>query len=333
MIKSANSRTAAPALAASTALALALTIALAAGACSRGDAGRPTAAATSAAPSTPAPSTPLELSRFKPDSDFRGRIVFQSDTDGDNEIYELTRDGVRRLTDNAWSDEYPRWSPDGTRIVFTANPRGHYDIFVMNADGTGITAVAATPADETEPAWLPDGAGLAFTRDDALWAIDLAAKRERRVLPDFSRSHGLSDFASGGGLAAFTGKRLLGWDVFAADLARATATPLTDGGKSCRPRFSRDGKTIAYVSSLADGKGDVFLMNPDGSGKVRLTARNDTVDYFPAWSPDDQDIVFCSSSEHSPKKGRWSLFLVKTSTKLVTPLFSGFEKALFPDWH
>ena len=333
MIKSANSRTAAPALAASTALALALTIALAAGACTGGDAGRPAAAATPAAPSVSAPSTSLDLSRLKPDFDFRGRIVFQSDADGDNEIYELTRDSVRRLTDNAWSDEYPRWSPDGTRIAFAANPRGNHDIFVMNADGTGTTAVAETPADETEPAWLPDGAGLAFTRDDALWAIDLAAKRERRVLPDFSRSHGLSDFAPGGGLAAFTGKRLLGWDVFAADLARATTTPLTKGGKSCRPRFSHDGRTIAYVSSLADGKGDVFLMNPDGSGKVRLTARNDTVDYFPAWSPDDQDIVFCSSSEHSPKKGRWSLFLVKTSTKLVTPLFSGFEKTLFPDWH
>lgn len=314
-----HSRTVTLALAA----ALAAALALAAAACS-GDARQKTA--------SPASAAPLKLDGLKPDFDFRGRIVFQSDADGDNEIYELTRDGVRRLTDNAWSDEYPRWSPDRTRIAFAANPRGNYDIFVMNADGSGQTAVAASPADETEPAWLPDGAGLAFTRDDVLWAIDLATKTERRVLPDFSRSHGLSDFTPGGGLAAFTGKRLFGWDVFIADLARGTATPLTDGGKGCRPRFSHDGRSIAYVSSVADGKGDIWVMNPDGSGKTRLTERSDTVDYFPAWSPDDKYIVFCSSDSHSPKKGRWSLFLVKTATKLVTPLFSGFERALFPDW-
>jgi len=305
-------------------LRITLAFVLAAAACS-GGAGQKTA--------SPAPPASIDLSLLKPDFDFRGWIIFQSDADGDNEIYELTRDGVRRLTDNAWSDEYPRWSPDRTRIAFAANPRGNYDIFVMNADGTGTAAVVETPADEAEPAWLPDGAGLAFTRGDALWAIDLAAKTEKRVLPDFARSHGLSDFASGGGLAAFTGKRLLGWDVFAADLASGAATPLTKGGKSCRPRFSGDGKRIAYVSSLADGKGDIWLMNPDGSAKTRLTERNDTVDYFPAWSPDDKYIVFCSGIEHSPKKGRWSLFLVKTATKLVTPLFSGFERALFPDWH
>ena len=73
-------------------------------------------------------------------------------------------------------------------------------------------------------------------------------------------------------------------------------------------------------------------MNPDGGGKTQITERTDTVDYFPSWSPDDKYIVFCSSAEHSPQKGRWSLFLVKAATKLVIPLFSGFERALFPDW-
>ena len=310
--------------------ALTMMLVLAGAACSGRDSGRPAAASASAAPAPAA--APPNIALLKPDFDFRGQIVFQSDADGDNEIYALTRDGIRKLTDNSWSDEYPRWSPDRTRIAFAANPRGNYDIFVMSADGTGTTAVVATQADETEPAWLADGSGLAFTRSDALWTIDLATKAERRVLPDFSRSHGLSDFAPGGGLAAFTGKRLFGWDVFAADLAHGTATPLTEGGKSCRPRFSRDGRRIAYVSSVADGKGDIWLMNPDGSGKARLTERSDTVDYFPAWSPDDKYVVFCSGAEHSPKKGRWSLFLVKTATKLVIPLFSGFERALFPDW-
>jgi Tol biopolymer transport system component len=270
----------------------------------------------------------------KPDFPFRGRIIFQSDTDGDNEIYALTKDGVQKLTDNAWSDEYPRWSPDGTRIAFTANPRGNFDIFIMSEDGSIIRPVTDSPADETEPAWFPDGSALAFTRDDnALWKIDFKTKETSRIIPDFSRTHGLSDLSPAAPLLAFTGKRLLGWDVFVHDLESGRSTALTAGGKSCRPHFSKDGRKIAFVSSKADGKGDVWTMNPDGSEKTRLTERDETSDYYPAWSPDGKYIVFCSSVEHSYKKGRWSLFLVNVNSKSVIPLFSEFERSLFPDWH
>lgn len=275
-----------------------------------------------------------ERGDMKPDFPFRGRIIFQSDMDGDSEIYALTKDGVQKLTDNTWSDEYPRWSPDGTRIAFTANPRGNFDIFIMSEDGSIITPVTDSPADETEPAWFPDGSALVFTRDDALcWKIDLKTKETSRIITDFSRVHGLSDLSPAAALLAFTGKRLLGWDVFVHDLESGRSTALTDGGKSCRPHFSKDGQKIAFVSSKADGKGDVWTMNPDGSEKSRLTERDETSDYFPAWSPDDKYIVFCSSVEHSPKKGRWSLFLVNVESKKVIPLFSGFERSLFPDWH
>jgi Tol biopolymer transport system component len=261
-------------------------------------------------------------------------ILFQSDADGDDEIYALTKDGVRKLTDNAWSDRYPRWSPDGTRIAFTANPRGNFDIFIMNADGTGVAAAVATPADETEPAWRPDGSGLAFTRgDEESWTIDFATRAESRLIPDFRRTHGILNFSPTVPLAAFTGKRTLGWDVFLLDLASGRATALTSGGKSCRPRFSPDGRTIAFVSHAADGWGDVWTMTPDGSAKTRVAGTDGRADYFPSWSPDGKEIVFCSGTEHSPKEGRWTLHILDVATRRVRPLFSAAERALFPDWH
>jgi Tol biopolymer transport system component len=161
----------------------------------------------------------------------------------------------------------------------------------------------------------------------------MKTKATTRIIPGFSRIHGLSDISPSAPLAAFTGKRLLGWDVFVYDIENRTHAALTDGGKSCRPRFSKDGRKIAFVSSAADGRGDVWIMNPDGSEKTRLTERDQTSDYFPAWSPDGRQIVFCSSEEHSPKKGRWSLYLIDVKSKRVIPFFSGPERALFPDWH
>ena len=48
------------------------------------------------------------LSARRPLADFDGRIVFQSDLGGNNDIYLLTRAGLRRLTDDPASDEFPR---------------------------------------------------------------------------------------------------------------------------------------------------------------------------------------------------------------------------------
>jgi Tol biopolymer transport system component len=279
-----------------------------------------------------APVEKRDPSGLKPAADFKGVILFQSDMDGDNDIYRMTRDGLRKLTDNSWNDEYPRWSSDGLRIAFSANPHGNYGIYVMNADGTSYASVVDSPADETEPAWLPDGSGIAFTRNDALWTIDLQTREEARVIPDYSRTHGLSDFSPAAPFVAFTGHRTVGWDVFIYDRAERRVAPITEGGRSCRPRFSPDGRKIAFVSSKADGKGDIWVMNADGTEKTRLTERDATADYYPAWSPDGLSIVFASSEGHSPKTDRWALFIVDVRSKRIIPLFSAAERALFPDW-
>ncbi|MBN2207055.1 MAG: PD40 domain-containing protein, partial [Candidatus Aminicenantes bacterium] len=86
----------------------------------------------------PGPAAVADPQALRPEFAFEGRIVFQSDMDGDNEICLLTADGVRKLTDNAWNDEFPKWSPDGSKIAFMANPNGPYILFVMNADGSGL---------------------------------------------------------------------------------------------------------------------------------------------------------------------------------------------------
>ncbi|MCL7960572.1 MAG: hypothetical protein M8861_10290 [marine benthic group bacterium] len=60
--------------------------------------------------------------------------IFVMDADGSN---------VTNLTNSPGNEGSPRWSPDGTRIVFTANYDG---VYVMNADGSGVTQIAADNA-------------------------------------------------------------------------------------------------------------------------------------------------------------------------------------------
>lgn len=86
------------------------------------------------------------------------QIAFQSDQDGDMEVYVMNADGtdVRQLTHNTLHDEGPVWAPDGTRIAYTSGPDNlNGDIWVMDADGTNQQQLMAQPGRDESPDWQP----------------------------------------------------------------------------------------------------------------------------------------------------------------------------------
>ena len=76
----------------------------------------------------------------------------------------------RFLTDNRAYDGEPAWSPDGRRIAFVRGKdetcslgcaplrRSTHEIYLMNADGTGITRLTHNGVGEASPAWQPAAA-------------------------------------------------------------------------------------------------------------------------------------------------------------------------------
>jgi TolB protein len=103
------------------------------------------------------------------------RIVFTSNRDGNAQIYSMNLDGsgLIRLTNNLYNDDHPRWSPNGTKILFQSdrdsippdpeNPGpAKQDIYVMNADGTGQTRLTTDAADDCNAVWSPDGNKIVF---------------------------------------------------------------------------------------------------------------------------------------------------------------------------
>jgi TolB protein len=113
-----------------------------------------------------------------------GRIVFTSVRDGDMEIYSMNGDGgdVRRLTHRAGPDGGPFFSPDGRQIVFRGRALSpgpelndymtllrdglwrptSLEIFVMNADGSGLRQVTELGGANFAPYFTPDGARIIF---------------------------------------------------------------------------------------------------------------------------------------------------------------------------
>jgi Tol biopolymer transport system component len=99
------------------------------------------------------------------------RIAFASTRDGGIDVFVMNADGsqVVNLTKTPESQEFgPSWSPDGTGIAFHSNrarrsgQRISQDIFVMNADGSGVQRVTTNAFDDYNPSWAPDGNEIAF---------------------------------------------------------------------------------------------------------------------------------------------------------------------------
>jgi eukaryotic-like serine/threonine-protein kinase len=71
----------------------------------------------------------------------------------------------RRLTDDAFRDRGPAWSPDGTRIAFYSDRSGVYDMWAVRPDGSGLVALTSDSRQSGFPAWSPEGNAIAFGFD------------------------------------------------------------------------------------------------------------------------------------------------------------------------
>ena len=124
-----------------------------------------------------------------------GKIAFASNRvdplGGGFDIFTMNSDGsnVNRITFDGTPDTpvypspesiNPAWSPDGSRIAFESTRSGDREIWIANADGSGLVNVSNTPGYDAEPAWSPDGTQITFTSlrsggNYDVWAVDAPA--------------------------------------------------------------------------------------------------------------------------------------------------------------
>ena len=123
-------------------------------------------------------------------------IVFDTNIDGDSEIWLITninrvlsgeQPQARKLTNNRWDDKNPKWSPDGSTIIYQSNGKGSWDIYEMEADGGNPKPLIDTIYDEVEPVWSPDKKWIMFSTNEngghyEIKAINWLSKSEQVFL-------------------------------------------------------------------------------------------------------------------------------------------------------
>jgi dipeptidyl aminopeptidase/acylaminoacyl peptidase len=238
------------------------------------------------------------------------RIVFQSNRDGDFEIYIINVDGsnLQQLTNNSnIDDKYPAVSPDGRRIAFQAKSDAERDsgweIYVMDIDGRNQTRLTSNNNWDRLPTWSPDGRQIAFISDRggqfAVYVMDANGQNVTQVSNTGERDGHVSWSINNQLVWNTGGDSSKTWRIVTSNVDGRNLKQLAGNG-NWSPEWSPDGRSIVFVSSRIGGDTNpgIFLMNADGSNQ-RLLVDGPGEDWGARWSNDGQYIVYTASPNNA----------------------------------
>jgi Tol biopolymer transport system component len=260
--------------------------------------------------------------------------------------------GERQLTEppsaeygGAWSDRWPDWAPDGSRILFTRCAYGGdvCETWTIQPDGTGpvrlgsaCTAIPPDCEDRRDASWSPGGKLVAFRRNwggsiynhipqfSELYVIDREGRHPRRLTrfakttPPYSGETAEPTWSPDGRRLAFTRQLFIGeatgksaiFVIGANARGLRRVTPWQLGGMG-PVDWSPNSRWILFGAEdfEPDEDSGLYVVHPDGSGLRRLT------DFAPAsildasFSPDGSWILF--HSQHSEPDEGSALYVVR----------------------
>ncbi|MFF5718275.1 hypothetical protein [Streptomyces buecherae] len=209
------------------------------------------------------------------------QLVFVSRRDERRpQVYLRAADGsVRRLT-SGHDAAHPRLTPDGQAVVFdsaeSAGPgdRRQRDLWLVRVDGSGLTRLTGTPANEEWPTVSPDGQRLAYTSDG-----DPLVGRQAYVRP-----------LAGGAAKRFTDPV----NGTASDLAW---NPVVNGAHRSKIAYTATGSAGPRLrwTTESGGGGDLLLFDDEVGWQARGAA----------WLPDGKGFLFISPEKSCVCKTEW----------------------------
>jgi uncharacterized protein YjdB len=195
-----------------------------------------------------------------------GEIVVASSRAGKFQLYSVDRSNLSQLTkltpatDTATAND-PAFSPDGSRIAFVSQRDGNPEIYVMNADGSGVTRITNDVQADGRPVFSTDGQSLVFHSSrtggkQQIWSVNIDGTGLTQLTKD---SVNFSPAVSPDGQTiAYVSLRDKNYDIWlmgrdGSNQRRFTVSPQQ---REWEPHFLRDG-TLAYLVERRDAKGMV----------------------------------------------------------------------------
>jgi len=247
------------------------------------------------APPSPAPAAGKTLPGLK------GTVVFVSDRSGALEIWRMHASGKdqKPLTKEGTPHADPKFSPDGSLVLYTALKGGFPEVWVMKRDGSGPKKIAAG----LQASWSPDGTSIVLIRDNQTFIRSLETGKEQKVTPEQWERCGVPAWSPDGKTIAVASRHLESIGIFLVGLDGKTQSQLKAQEACCTPAWSKDGKRLLCQTV----KGHVYQLESDGKNWEQVTFGAD-VQHDARYSPDESMFVYCRAP--SPE-GPWQICVKK----------------------
>ena len=218
---------------------------------------------------------------------------------------------LAQLTSDEAVEEWPSWSPDGARLVFSRTVGGYRNLFLRTYPGGEETQLTKGSRDDIQAAWSPDGSVIALVRSSLsdgklepgdvlglyaeggdVWTVDPKSGAEEHLL---SGAFSPSWSPDGNHIAVDAG-----WGgahrIWLTDKNGHNPRQVTSDSSNevshMSPRWSPDGKRLVF-RRLQQPKSDIVVVDL-ATGKTTWVTHDDVVDVNPAWSPSGRFIYFSS---------------------------------------
>jgi PAS domain-containing protein len=230
------------------------------------------------------------------------RIAFRRFlADGAAAVFVIDRDGanLRELARTSRERDPIAWSPDGTRVVYTALVDGNFELMSLDVNSRRTTRMASSPSHEWSPSFARDTGAFIFCSDrdgtPASWMLARGAHEPVRV----SLSKSVADLASlspSGDRAAWVDLdgRLIFWNL----AAREGTGVFEPRGVISPASWSPDASTVV-VEAFDWSSARLYLVDAKNGHALMLT-HSRTGDGMPSWSPDGKEIVAVTARNGAP---------------------------------
>ena len=224
-----------------------------------------------------------------------GRIVYNSNASGNNDIWIAGADGgnPKQLTANARNNQAPEVSPDGRYIVFLSDRSGVPHLWRMNIDGSDQRQLANGASGESSARFSPDGRWLVYRTalgKWTVWKMPAEGGEPVQLTDKFSRSPTISP--DGQWVAYFYRDENAPWRIAVAPLEGGEPLKTFDVPAIPDPtlRWTPDGRALAYIDTK-NGISNIVAQPLDGGKPVQLTDfKADRIFSF-AYSPDGKQLA------------------------------------------